>query len=244
MERRLFASLVLGTAALSAAVAAQAAPQYGNGYGQGGQVVRCESTNDRYRECRMDTRGGVRIARQLSKTRCEEGRNWGQARDGVWVDRGCRAEFVGGRGNWNGGPGDGQRIRCESNDNRTRTCAIGARGDVRLVRQLSRAQCTEGYSWGQDRNGIWVSRGCRAEFEVHGRGNGWSGGGWNNGGYGQTFRCESDRDRTRVCGVNGRGDVHLVRQLSSAPCVQGRTWGRDARGVWVTAGCRAEFRSR
>lgn len=242
MERRLFASLMLGTAALLGTAAVDAAPQYGNGgYGQ---VIRCESADNRYRECRIDTRGGVRIVRQLSKTRCEEGRNWGQGRNGVWVDRGCRAEFAVGRGNGNGGwSSNGQRIRCESADNRTRTCAIAARGDVRLVRQLSKAPCTEGYSWGRDRNGVWVSRGCRAEFEVGGRGTGWNNGNGHNGGYGQTFRCESEQDRIRVCGVNGRGDVQLVRQLSSAPCIQGRTWGRDARGVWVTAGCRAEFRS-
>ena len=44
-------------------------------------------------------------------------------------------------------------------------------------------------------------------------------------------------------GVDGRGRVQLVRQLSSAACIEGRTWGQDARGVWVTDGCRGEFRS-
>ncbi|WFC40491.1 DUF3011 domain-containing protein [Pseudoxanthomonas sp. SE1] len=245
MERRLLASLTLGAAALLGTAAAHAAPQYGSdGYARNGQMIRCESNDGRYRECRMDTRGRVQVVRQLSKTRCEEGSTWGQTRDGVWVNRGCRAEFASGRGGWNGGS-SGQRIRCESDNGRTRTCAISTRGDVRLVRQLSSARCVEGRSWGQDRNGIWVSQGCRAEFEVQGRGNGWGGGGWNNGGgYGQVFRCESDRDRTRVCDVQGRGGVQLVRQLSSAPCIEGRTWGRDGRGVWVTAGCRAEFRSR
>ena len=86
---------------------------------------------------------------------------------------------------------------------------------------------------------------------MYGRGHGWNGGGWNNGGYdngygdgyGRTFRCESEKGRTRTCGVDGRGRVQLVRQLSNAACIEGRTWGRDARGVWVTDGCRAEFRS-
>lgn len=245
MERRLIASLMLGAAALLAAAAARAAPQYGDDrhYG-GGQVVRCESPGNRYRECRMDTRGGVQLVRQLSSTRCEEGRNWGQGRGGIWVDRGCRGEFRSGSGGWNGGgwSGSGQRIRCESSNGRTRTCAVPSRGDVRLVRQLSNARCTEGHSWGRQHDAIWVSRGCRAEFEVYGRGNGWSGGGWNDGGQGRTFRCESDSGRTRTCGADGRR-VQLVRQLSSSPCVEGRSWGRDARGVWVAAGCRAEFRS-
>ncbi len=251
MERHLIASLMLGTVALLGATATQAAPQYDDRYYGNGQTVRCESPSNRYRECPMDTRGGVQLTRQLSSTRCEEGRNWGQGRNGVWVDRGCRAEFTSGRGggwgNGGGWSGNGQRIRCESDNGRTRTCAIPARADVRLVRQLSSARCVEGQTWGQDRGGLWVTQGCRGEFEVYGRGNG---GGWGNGGnwgnnggnYGRTFRCESDNGRTRNCAVDGRR-VELVRQLSSSACIEGRTWGRDNRGVWVTDGCRAEFRS-
>jgi hypothetical protein len=250
MERRLIASLMFGTAALLGMASAQAAPQYGDRYQGGGQTLRCESPSNRYRECPMDTRGGVQLTRQLSSTRCEEGRNWGQGRNGVWVDRGCRAEFTAGRGggwgNGGGWSGTGERIRCESDNGRTRTCAVPPRADVRLVRQLSSARCVEGQTWGQDRNGLWVTQGCRAEFEVRGRGNGWgngNGGGWgNNGDYGRTFRCESDNGRTRTCAVEGRR-VELVRQLSSSACIEGRTWGRDNRGVWVTSGCRAEFRS-
>ena len=118
MERRLIASLMVGTAALLGAAAAkaapQAAPQYGDRHYGGGQTIRCESPSNRYRECAMDTRGGVQLTRQLSSTRCEEGRNWGQGRNGVWVDRGCRAEFTSARGGWgNGGwSGNRQRIRC------------------------------------------------------------------------------------------------------------------------------------
>ena len=37
--------------------------------------------------------------------------------------------------------------------------------------------------------------------------------------------------------------VILVRQLSDSRCVQGQTWGWDARGVWVDRGCRGEFRA-
>ena len=205
MQRSLMATLVLGTVALFGTVAAKAAPQYDDRYYGGGQVVRCDSNDNRYRECRMDTRGGVRLVRQISKTRCEEGRNWGRLRDGVWVDRGCRAEFASGRG---GGWDSPQRIRCESIDGRSRSCPVNGRGEVRLVRQFSKAPYSEGYSWGRDRNAIWVSRGCRAEFEVYGRGHGWNNGGYDNGygdGYGRTFRCESEKGRTRTCGVDGRG---------------------------------------
>ena len=33
----------------------------------------------------------------------------------------------------------------------------------------------------------------------------------------------------------------MERQLSSEPCEEGRTWGRNDRGVWVDRGCRAIF---
>ena len=57
-------------------------------------------------------------------------------------------------------------------------------------------------------------------------------------------RCESNDGRMNRCSVPyGNGRVVLERQHSRNACIEGRTWGRDARGVWVTDGCRAEFRS-
>jgi hypothetical protein len=35
-----------------------------------------------------------------------------------------------------------------------------------LERQLSDARCIRGDNWGVDRGGIWVDRGCAAEFRV------------------------------------------------------------------------------
>lgn len=65
---------------------------------------------------------------------------------------------------------------------------------------------------------------------------------WSNSGYDDdVIRCESRDGRTERCDTYG-GDAQLVRQLSSNPCVRGRTWGTDSRGVWVSSGCRAEFR--
>lgn len=132
----------------------------------------------------------------------------------------------------------GDVFRCESRDGRTRECATGGRG-ARLVRQLSDAPCVQGRSWGSTRNGVWVSNGCRAEFAITGYG---GGGDWPGYG-GGTFRCESRDDRTQRCATSGGGGVRLVRQLSDAPCIEGRSWGYDGGGVWVSNGCRAEFRS-
>ncbi|MCW5580156.1 MAG: DUF3011 domain-containing protein [Luteimonas sp.] len=58
-----------------------------------GRTVRCESKGGRSHRCDVDTRGGVTLVRQLSDTRCVQGRNWGWDRGGIWVDGGCRAEF-------------------------------------------------------------------------------------------------------------------------------------------------------
>lgn len=71
-------------------------------------------------------------------------------------------------------------------------------------------------------------------------GNGYPGYGGNNG-YGGTFRCESDNNRTRHCSADTRRGVRVSRRLSDSPCVQGRDWGYDSSGVWVSNGCRAEF---
>ena len=174
-----------------------------------------------------------------------------------------------GSGNGNGNAyGQGQVVRCESNDGRTQRCPLyaNARG-VQLVRQLSRTACVEGRTWGYDRGGIWVSQGCRGDFIAAGSGNrygggadnggygtdryddGYGNGGYNGGhngrygGYGQVFRCESNDGRTHECAANTRAGVQLVRQLSNAACIQGQTWGYGRNGIWVSQGCRAEFRS-
>jgi len=57
-------------------------------------------------------------------------------------------------------------------------------------------------------------------------------------------RCQS-RDLEWVhCAMEVSQGVDLVRQLSDNACVRGSEWGTDRTGVWVTLGCRAEFRAR
>lgn len=251
-------AMLLGAVGVLAASAAMPAfaQYYGGDYGYGGQTIRCESNDGRARECA--TGGGrVQVQRQLSRGACIEGQSWGYTRNGIWVSNGCRAEFrvLGygddryGYGNqgYGNGYGYGSTVRCESNDGRTNRCGIDGRGRVQLSRQLSRSACIEGRTWGSDRNSVWVSDGCRAEFTVSRGGYGNYGGygdGWGNSGYGgRVFRCESNDGRVRECAANTRGGVQLVRQLSRAQCIQGRSWGYSRNGIWVSDGCRAEFRS-
>jgi hypothetical protein len=71
-------------------------------------------------------------------------------------------------------------INCESNGNRYQYCNANTSGYVRIVNQMSRNACIQGRTWGYDWNGVWVSNGCRARFEVGGRDTGGGGGGGNN----------------------------------------------------------------
>ena len=236
-----------------------AAAQYGYAPAE---RFRCESHDGRTNQCRVDTRGGVVLVRQLSRGACIEGRTWGWDRRGVWVSEGCRAEFEvaggyaghpgGGYGDgYGGGYGGGWVIRCESHNGRQNYCDLDVRGGVVLVRQLSRGACIEGRTWGWDRRGVWVAEGCRGEFASGGGGRpgggGWQGGGgWGGGpgyghGGGRTIRCESQSGRTQYCDIGYARDVRLERQLSRGECTEGYTWGFDQRGLWVSRGCRAEF---
>lgn len=185
------------------------------------QTVRCESQNDQWRSCNVDTRGGVRLSRQLSSQGCWQGDTWGYDRNRIWVTRGCRAEFrVGdGGGSSSSGGSDTDKIvagavvlgligaaivshdkdkdrdrndyrddyygddnhsgnwgapdytfECESRGDDYTRCnggSIRGRGHVEVVRQLSKSECRYGYSWGIERNQVWVDHGCRAEFGVY-----------------------------------------------------------------------------
>jgi hypothetical protein len=53
--------------------------------------------------------------------------------------------------------------------------------------------------------------------------------------------CQSQKDREQFCPAPIAGDVHVAKQLSDAPCIQGRNWTWDQNGVRVFDGCRAEF---
>lgn len=206
------------------------------------QVVRCESTDGRERHCALDTRGGVRMARQLSRSACIQGQSWGTERGGIWVAQGCRAEFVAGHGGREPGRGNAGRIvRCESSSGRSNLCVMDTRRGVELVRQLSRSACIREQSWGWNDQGVWVSGGCRAEFRIRGGGRGRD---WDDGAAAhgvRSVRCESTDGRVSHCPVDTRGGVRLVRQLSRTPCIEDRNWGHDRRGVWVDGGCRADF---
>jgi hypothetical protein len=57
-------------------------------------------------------------------------------------------------------------VTCESLNGRQQLCGADTRAGVRLVNQLSGSSCVEGRTWGTTRNAIWVTSGCRAQFQV------------------------------------------------------------------------------
>lgn len=145
--------------------------------------ITCESQGYRYNFCSVRTQGRVQMIREVSTGNlCQQGRGWGFDDNGIWVDRGCRAQFSygrdGGGSNWSH---DG-RLTCESIGYRYRYCNADTRGRVSLVREISTGNlCRQGSGWGFDDGGIWVDRGCRGEFRYGRNGGGGGDGGGNNG---------------------------------------------------------------
>jgi Protein of unknown function (DUF3011) len=129
-------------------------------------IVSCDSYDYHKHWCRVDTRGGVHLIKQVSKSPCIKGRTWGFNRHGIWVDHGCRGKFEIERcdrcEDWSGG----KTISCESKDFHKNWCRANTRGGVHLIKQKSKAPCIKGKTWGFNRHAIWVDCGCRAKFKV------------------------------------------------------------------------------
>jgi hypothetical protein len=229
-------------AALGAAGAAQAQAR-----------LQCESRDYGYQFCPIG--GGVDdavLVEQRSRSACVQGVSWGWDRRGVWVDRGCEGIFqvrVGppvaavlpDRG--------GAIVTCESRDYRQQLCPLPvAVTRVQLVAQRSQAPCIEGRTWGWRPDGIWVTGGCEADFQVHaaqapaivapqpaqppivvappGQ---------------QLLYCESREYGYSVCPTGPLRVARLVNQRSQAPCIYGQSWGYQNDAIWVDRGCAAEF---
>lgn len=61
------------------------------------RMFTCKSESFKLNYCRTGTRGAnIRLIRQLSDAPCRENYTWGADRDGggVWVNKGCSAEFI------------------------------------------------------------------------------------------------------------------------------------------------------
>lgn len=169
------------------------APRYGHpDRGQGlvreDYAVSCGSNKQQFQRCNVGPWDDAVLLRQDSGTRCVRGENWDLDGISIWVSGGCRGSFAELRR-------DGQpaqrnarharhrpgamvepwnreiRFECASTDQKYRFCSVdvGGRGSVEIESQESRAACVREQSWGWNRAGIWVNKGCRAKFVVHRR---------------------------------------------------------------------------
>jgi hypothetical protein len=131
----------------------------GTGPGAGGVQFNCASPDYKYRECQLPVDGQARLVKRKSDAPCNEGRDWGQRGDRVWVNNGCRASFevVRGGGGWGGGnPGQQQRAEehCRKQASREGVNVNSAEPAV------SRGQYWETMVVG-NRNGRYVKAICR-----------------------------------------------------------------------------------
>ena len=141
-------------------------------------TVRCESANGMYVECRTSALDTVTLSRTLNDTSCVEGQTWGFRNNMIWVDRGCRAEFVISPSTDTitttttvtrpvpAATSNDLLVVCESLNNTRHQCHDKVIGGVTLVRTLSDNACIRGKTWGINQRGIWVDHGCRAEFQI------------------------------------------------------------------------------
>jgi hypothetical protein len=129
------------------------------------------------------------------------------------------------------------RIYCESRDYHRNYCPAGQRVTAAsLVEQQSRSACIQGRTWGFDSGGIWVTQGCSGEFEFRRAGGNRPDRGM------QQLSCESRNFEQQFCPSDRRiVRAWLLEQRSRSSCVQGRSWGFQERGLWVSSGCSGLF---
>jgi hypothetical protein len=124
-----------------------------------------------------------------------------------------------------------QVITCESYNHGLRECRIPAGSRVRILAQLSAAECRENVSWGVDRDHIWVDRGCRARFELTSWRRGRAGGLYGTGG--RVVIRTPVRGRRALHGVLGRAQAACFRRAQAARVrvVRVSDWSHERRGV-------------
>ncbi len=249
--RRMKAFMIGGLALAALATAGGAAAQQGEAV----EYFTCESKNNGHNECRYNASGivTVHVSQQKSSSPCTFNQSWGTFDGGVWVDYGCRAEFVVRRppqtNNYSPRPmgGTQQYISCESKNNGHKECRVNGIDprSVHIERKLSSAPCEQGYSWGVSSGenspaGIWVDRGCRATFSYSTQGSSYSP--YSGTPHDFNLDCISEMSEWRHCEIP---QVYLARvELSRGnnQCYEYKAWGVDDTGVWVRGNCMGTFR--
>lgn len=216
--------------------------------GAGGSMrLTCESPVNVRRQCPIPAGSQARLIGQLGSTPCRPNQTYGVTPEYVWVKGGCRGMFeVTGGGVSGGGGSYTTRMVCESQSAAKQQCPVAGASQIRLIKQNSTSPCRLNETFGIGFGHIWVSNGCRGEFEVTVKGSPGTGTGLPGNGTGLADRvtCESNGGERAECKIRNGGQVQLIRQLSTAACVRNTTWGTGFGVLWVTKGCRGEFEVR
>lgn len=213
----------------------------------------CSSQGKSLNRCALPRSGKVTLVKQLSLATCKHGKSWGYDRNSVWVKRGCRARFKIGHSH---DPNEiipvkpnskvkaisrrspsvrknNNEVYCASPYRRNHKCKIKIRGKVRLIHEFSSHACHFGKSWGFNRKGIWVNKGCTGLFRILP---------FPTAIQSQSIRCESYELSRRYCKAPFPGDVQLAVNLAHTDCIPETDWGYDKKGIWVNNGCSAKFK--
>ncbi len=215
------------------------------GFGVGGtRRLTCGSPAGNQVTCK--TQGyatNVRLVRDQSGGRCQQGSTWGYTDSFIWANKGCRGDFEIAYGN-TGAPTPGtKRITCGTGNYSQVECKVGGYAtNVRLIRDLGANRCRQNSNWGHTDSFIWTNAGCRGEFEVT---------------FGtttgpapgpapvpstRTITCGDSYGATMNCNAFGQvAGVRVARDLSNGRCRQGSTWGFTQNDLWVKGGCYADF---
>jgi hypothetical protein len=60
--------------------------------------------------------------------------------------------------------------------------------------------------------------------------------------YADRMRCASVDYKYNFCPTDREPRwVRIAKRYSKRPCIEGRTWGYNRRGIWVNNGCDADF---
>jgi hypothetical protein len=136
---------------------------------EGFETMTCGRTDGTQAECRLDANATrIRLVRNLGRSSCQQGSNWGYSNGVLWTNRGCRGEFeVSYAGNAAIGATPTRVMTCGSqSDGRILCDARGTISTARLVNELSKGRCRPGLTWGFSSTEIWTTNSCQGEFEV------------------------------------------------------------------------------
>ena len=183
-------------------------------------TITCESHNKHQNQCRIDTRGGVTLQTQLSKSPCRLHSTWGYNDRFVWVSNGCRGIFrVGGNSH-------------RSDDHGHSDDAAAAVAGIALL-ALGAAAAHEAHEDHKDRtyDDRYEYNYDRDHYNRHHERHRI-----------EDVTCSSDNNRYNYCRAQIKdGYVRILRQHSRSDCRFNEDWGYNRHGIWVENGCRATF---